>query len=955
MAVSGGENLTVKRSWIFRLAIALFVVTTFTQFAQAAIVRPFALRFTATTRGNIRLVGNTLLTCSAAEVDCLTAQTALTSTHSNNVHAMVYVDADADLTTFNSSSAAVALQPAAQVVWAGLYWGANLNSLPAPRVALSNTAWLATPTNTNYVTVTATRVDVNGLDYQGFADVTALVQAAGSGVYTLANVQAITGTGRYVGWSLVVAYADETEPLRNLAVFDGYGSLNSANTPSTTIVLNGFVTPASGPVTATIGLVTYEGDRGVAGDAAQLNGVTLSNTVNPANDFFNSTLSNKGALMLTGNPAYTNTLGFDIDTVAIDGLLDNSVSVATLTLTTAGDTYFPGVVSFATEVFQPALAINKTVTATFSPSGTVRPGDVLTYQIAISSVGNDVAAGVVLSDAIPISTTYVPGSAAILFGPNAGPQTDAAGDDGFDVVTHTLGTHLVFRLGDGATASEGGLLTLSDTPAISNSTVVRFAVQVMAGIADTATITNQAQVNFVGGTFTQTVLAAQSNIVSVLVISETETSPPNPTPITQTMLSLVKVVSPAVIFNGNLVTFTLVLSNAGPFDLPPISLIRVPSDTAATHGTADPYPATLNVQGLTTIKDIVVTLHDVTHKFAADLDVLLVGPQGQSVLLMSDAGVNTSLNHATLIFRAGAAELPDATEIVTGTYSPTDYVGNDGKDSLPAPAPNTHNINLATFIGTNPNGTWRLFVNDDQANDVGQIGKGWSLKLVTSDGPIELSTAKPVQVIDKLPAGAKLISATPGYGQHIPFGWADALPANTTKTYTLSARIEQPVNGAISNTARLQSSSALAAVPNTPSVASVAVQYVALAAQVPPSTTITPGATNVFTIEFCNTGNVDATGVQVTVKFPPEISSITLPAYWVANENGDGFDGPIGTLPDGACGAAVFQVGVPTTWPASRTDLGVSLKVDDDGTHGLDPNDVYVPPRVDLYLPVVFK
>jgi hypothetical protein len=63
----------VKRSWIFRIAITLFVVITFTHIAQAAIVRPFALRFTATTRGNIRLVGNTLLTCSAAEADCLTA------------------------------------------------------------------------------------------------------------------------------------------------------------------------------------------------------------------------------------------------------------------------------------------------------------------------------------------------------------------------------------------------------------------------------------------------------------------------------------------------------------------------------------------------------------------------------------------------------------------------------------------------------------------------------------------------------------------------------------------------------------------------------------------------------------------------------------------------------------------------------------------------------------------
>ena len=946
--------MTVKRIFIFRLAIALIAITTFANIAQAAIVRPFGLRFTATTRGNIILVGNTLETCAASEADCVTAQTAFTSTHTNNVHVMTYVDIDADSATFNSSSTAVTLQPAARVLWAGLYWGANLTGLPTARTALSNTVWLATPTNTNYITVTAAHVDVNGFDYQGFADVTAWVKGAGSGAYKLANVQAITGTGRYAGWSLVVAFADEAEPLRNLTVFDGYGSLSSGSTPTTTIFLNGFVTPASGPVTATLGLVTYEGDRGVGGESAKLNGVTLSNTLNPANDFFNSTLTNNDAFMLTGNPAYTNTLGFDVDTIAIDGLLENSATSATLTLSTAGETYFPGMVSFASEVFQPALAINKTVTAAYGPSNTLQSGDVLTYQIAISSVGNDVATGVILSDAIPISTTYVPGSAAITFGPNTGAQTDAVGDDVFDVLTNTLGTHLVFRLGAGATANEGGLLTLSDTPLISNSTLIRFAVQVNTDVSQTTMITNQAYASFFGGTLTNTLLTMQSNIAEVVVLSET--GPPVPTPVTQTTLSLIKAVSPAVIFNGDVVTFTLVVSNAGPLDMPPASVIRVPSDTVATLGVADLYPATLNVQGLTTINDIEVTLQDVTHSYAADLDVMLVGPQGQSVLLMSDVGSTTALNHATLTFRAGASELPDVSKIVTGTYRPTDYVGNDGKDSLPAPAPTTtHNLNLATFIGTNPNGAWHLYVADDQASDIGQINKGWSLTLVTSKGSITLDSSKPVQVIDPLPTGAKFISASLGYGQLIPFGWADALPANTAKTYTLTARVERPVNGAISNTAQLQSASAVGVVANAQSVANVAVQYVALSARVPPSTTITPGATNVFTIEYCNTGNVSATGVKVTVKFPPQLSSITLPAYWVANETEDGFEGPIGTLADGACSTAVFEVVVPASWPASRNDLGVSLKIDDDGTHGLDPNDLITTPKTNVYLSVVLK
>jgi uncharacterized repeat protein (TIGR01451 family) len=212
-----------------------------------------------------------------------------------------------------------------------------------------------------------------------------------------------------------------------------------------------------------------------------------------------------------------------------------------------------------------------------------------------------------------------------------------------------------------------------------------------------------------------------------------------------------------------------------------------------------------------------------------------------------------------------------------------------------------------------------------------------------------------VQVVDELPSGAKFVSASPGYGQNVPFGWIDALPANTTKTYTVTARIEKPVNGGISNTARLQSGSSLAAISDGDSEAFVAVQYVALSAQVPPSMTITPGTTSVFTIEHCNTGNVTATGVKVTIKFPPEISSVTLPAYWVASPDGEGFEGPIGSLPEGTCSVSVFHVVVPADWPTNRPDLGVSLNIEDDGTHGLDPNDVDVPVRADVYLPIVMK
>ena len=371
---------------------------------------------------------------------------------------------------------------------------------------------------------------------------------------------------------------------------------------------------------------------------------------------------------------------------------------------------------------------NKSVVYSPSPSNTVRSGDVLTYQVAISSSGSDIAAGVILTDLIPTHTTYISGSAAILLGANAGPQTDVPGDDEFEL----LGTGLVFRLGAGATSTQGGSLALSNTPAISNSTTIQFAVRVSASLTQTTVITNQAEVIYVGSTLTTTQFTATSNNAVVTVTVEaTHTMPIS---LTGANLSLIKTVSPATAINGDWITYTLVVSNAGPQDMPVSSLIKVPSDTVVTLGPADRYPATLNVQGLSALTDISVTLRDVSHGYVADLDVLLVGPQGQSVLLMSDAGGTTSLDHATLSFHTGSPSLPDATQILTGTYGPTDFVGNDGKDVFPAPAPSTHTLNLSSFIGTSPNGEWKLFINDDQADDVGTVAKGWSLTLFTKDG-----------------------------------------------------------------------------------------------------------------------------------------------------------------------------------------------------------------------------
>ena len=159
-------------------------------------------------------------------------------------------------------------------------------------------------------------------------------------MYTVANVQSATGEDRYAGWALVVAYEAAGEPPRNLTVFDGLQSVTQGK-PALTIPVSGFQTPLSGPVRTKLGFVAYEGDRGLTGDSATLDGKLLSDKVNAANNFFNCAISVDGQNFTGKTPDYVNQLGFDAKLIGIDGLLANGATSATIGLKTSSDQYLP--------------------------------------------------------------------------------------------------------------------------------------------------------------------------------------------------------------------------------------------------------------------------------------------------------------------------------------------------------------------------------------------------------------------------------------------------------------------------------------------------------------------------------------------------------------------------------------------------------------------------------------
>ncbi len=167
------------------------------------------------------------------------------------------------------------------------------------------------------------------------------------------------------------------------------------------------------------------------------------------------------------------------------------------------------------------------------------------------------------------------------------------------------------------------------------------------------------------------------------------------------------------------------------------NLAPLPIPGAGTAGGALPYPSVISIAGWSgSVSSVRVTLFGLSHSFPDDLDILLVGPSGQTVLLMSDVGGATDAVNIDLVFEDGGIAMPDSTALLGGVYAPTDY---EAGDILPGPAPRgPFGSSLLTAFGTSVNGAWSLFASDDAGADVGQLAGGWQIEVVPSPSAIAL-------------------------------------------------------------------------------------------------------------------------------------------------------------------------------------------------------------------------
>ena len=152
------------------------------------------------------------------------------------------------------------------------------------------------------------------------------------------------------------------------------------------------------------------------------------------------------------------------------------------------------------------------------------------------------------------------------------------------------------------------------------------------------------------------------------------------------------------------------------------STINISKESASSN------PSIIRVSTTGTITNVRVTLDGLTHPATDQVDMLLVGPQGQNAMILSDLGGPNRADNLTITLRDGMAA--PIGSLASGTYAPhnIDFTTDPFPESVPTPLGGSA---LSVFNNTNPNGDWRLYVMDDTEPASGSLARGWTLDITT--------------------------------------------------------------------------------------------------------------------------------------------------------------------------------------------------------------------------------
>ncbi|WP_201334384.1 MULTISPECIES: hypothetical protein [unclassified Nitratiruptor] len=402
-----------------------------------------------------------------------------------------YIDIDGNESTFNSSSAYLQLPNDYQeILWAGLFWQGNVNGVANGRyyrhqrraVKISDTSWRyiynsyyynylvdipSTDANrilfkidgiSNYEEIVAQNLDYYkwygdyGAVYSAFADITQLLKEKFSQfqpgeklTITVANVTTNEGLeyslGDYGAWTLVVVYKGGSQStFKRVLVYNGYDYIAYPGNSKKSIDITNLYLPPSGEVKASFASFAGEGEEPYSPDHMKLENQNMPGARDPDN-IFDARLANVERPNI-GNNAVSNTNGIDIDVYDVSTIMtkvrnsDPSTNTVTLSLDTKWDAYFPSMIAFSVQLYQPKICYEDTL---YDENGNelgtnvqLQVGQTIRTHLVIRNDDNETAQNVMVYRKFDNNTTaYVPNSTLLkdVDDTDLTPRTDYAVDN----------------------------------------------------------------------------------------------------------------------------------------------------------------------------------------------------------------------------------------------------------------------------------------------------------------------------------------------------------------------------------------------------------------------------------------------------------------------------------------------------------------------------------------------
>ena len=275
--------------------------------------------------------------------------------------------------------------------------------------------------------------------YTAYAEVTDYVRQHGTGMYTVADIALIEGsggnTGYFGGWGMVVVYENSKMKWRDVTIFDGYAYIQGNVVASNELLISGFNTVKSGNVNMKLGLIAGEGDQSISGDyfeilphdklnlatPATTDWVRLSHNSNSTTNFFNSSIPSSSPR----TPNLTDNSGIDIAMFNINNtgnsLVTNEQTFTKFRYGSSQDTYIIPTIAMAVDAYVPELAPYIEVLAVNGLpynglNQEVLPNGDISYTINLRNPGNEAVNNGVITIPIPYNASFVSASAQYFLG-----------------------------------------------------------------------------------------------------------------------------------------------------------------------------------------------------------------------------------------------------------------------------------------------------------------------------------------------------------------------------------------------------------------------------------------------------------------------------------------------------------------------------------------------------------